>query len=173
MSRAITSCFYHLRFTEWIHKSLNSTYIIYFNTLAHDLTKVNLLGLNLAGFQHDRQSGPVPYSSEKAASIREKAFVHPEYKDIGVKYHVPFDYHALGVILLEKAMWRPVEKMFLPAEESAEVLKTRPVECAMDLVSQRMGTGFRDVIIACLEFHEIYGSEGEGSSLVRKFQPEI
>ena len=98
--------------------------------------------------------------------------MYPKYHEAGVRYHPAFDYYALGVIHLEIALWRPVEKT-LPPEEPAEVLKTRLVERAMNHVSQRMGIGFRDLIIARLAFHDIHGSEREGSSLVRKFQQEI
>ena len=99
--------------------------------------------------------------------------MHPEYKDIGVKYHVTFDHYALSEI----AVWKTVERMLPPKllqpEVPAEILNTCLVEHAMNLVSQRMGTDFRNVIIACLEFHDIHGSERERSSFVRKLQQEI
>jgi serine/threonine protein kinase len=171
LSKAIASCVHSLHLTGWLHKSICSSNLIYFNKLGQDLTKLNLSGPYLTGFQHSRQSKPGAYS-DGSITTKEMAFTHPSYQEDGARFHSAFDYYSLGVILLEIALWRPVDKIF-PLGTSAETLRLLLFEYARKYIPQRMGTGYCDVVIACLDFYGNHIDEKKESSLLMKFQQEV
>lgn len=171
LSQAIASCIHSLHLTGWLHKSICSSKLIYFNKPGQNLTELKLPGPYLTGFQHSRQSEPGAYS-DGSIPTQEKAFIHPSYQENGVGFHSAFDYYSLGVILLEIALWRPVDKIIVP-ESSAEKTRLLLFECATTYIPKRMGTGYCDVVIACLNFYDNHINEKKESSLLMKFQQEV
>jgi hypothetical protein len=169
LSQAIASCIYSLHLTGWLHKSIRSSNFIYFSKQSQDLTALNICEPYLMGFQQSRQSRPGAYS-DGSITTKERAFVHPSYQD-GVRFHSAFDYYSLGVILLEIALWRPIDKV-LALGTSADALRLL-LEYAAKYVPKRMGTGYCEVVVACLNFHHHNNSEKRESSLLMKFQQEV
>lgn len=97
------------------------------------------------------------------------AFTHSNYQEDEVRFHPAFDYYSLGVILLDIAVWRPVDRMIVPGNTARE-LGLLLLEYATTYVLQRMGTGYCDVVIACLKFHDNHKHEEKESSLLLKLQ---
>jgi serine/threonine protein kinase len=170
LSQAIASCIYSLHLTGWLHKSIRSSNFIYFSKQSQDLTALNICEPYLMGFQQSRQSRPGAFS-DGSITTKERAFVHPSYQD-GVRFHSAFDYYSLGVILLEIALWRPIDKVLAPGT-SADALRLLLLEYAAKYVPKRMGTGYCEVVVACLNFYHHNNSEKRESSLLMKFQQEV
>lgn len=171
IANAIVNCTHALHLTGWIHKAIRSSNIILFQEPKQDLAKVNLGQPYLTGFHHSRQTKPGAYSSG-ATSIREQAFIHPTYLKEEVRYCHAFDYYALGIVLLEIAIWRTIDKMFEPGVSIHE-LKPLFIHHAKTYVPQRMGTAYSEVVVACLEFHDRHPVEENLPHLLMVFQKEI
>ncbi|OAL51491.1 kinase-like protein [Pyrenochaeta sp. DS3sAY3a] len=171
IANAIVNCTHALHLTGWMHKAIRSSNIILFQEPGQDLAKVNLALPYLTGFHHSRQSKPGAYSSG-ATTIGEKAFFHPTYLNGEISYCHAFDYYALGIVLLEIAIWRTMNKM-IDGVTSIHKVKPLLLQHAKTYVPQRMGTAYSEVVVACLEFHDRHSVEENLPDLLMVFQKEI
>ena len=171
LAQAVTSCIHSLHMTRWIHKDICSSNLDFLRDPGQDLTEVDLTQVYLTGFQHSRQLVQGAYS-DGSISMQEKAFIHPAYIEDGVGFHSAFEYYALGVVLLEIAMWRTVDKLFAPGA-SSDVIRGLLLEYAQKYIPSRMGTGYCKVVLACMRFYDNHGDQKSVQNLLLKFQEEI
>jgi serine/threonine protein kinase len=171
LAQAVTSCIHSLHMTRWVHKDICSSNLTLLRDPEQDMTKVDLTQIYLTGFQHSRQWVQGAYS-DGSTSIEEKAFIHPAYLEDGVGFHSAFEYYALGVVLLEIAIWRTVDKLFRPGD-SPGVIRTLLLDYAQKYIPSRMGTGYCKVVLACMRFYDNHGDEKRVQNLLLRFQEEI
>ncbi|KAI8934449.1 hypothetical protein NX059_009181 [Plenodomus lindquistii] len=171
LANTIAACIHTLHLTGWIHKAICSTNLVFMTKPYPNLTKAASGQLYLAGFQHSRQFSKGAYS-DGSFSNQNKAFIHPTYIAGGERFHPAFDYYALGIVLLELALWRPIDKMFKASTPPVE-LHNLLCQNTRTYVPQRMGTGYSEVIIACLKFYENYKQVDEHTNIILLFQQEI
>ncbi|ETS82501.1 hypothetical protein PFICI_04377 [Pestalotiopsis fici W106-1] len=97
---------FHL--VDWLHKSLNSDNIVFFedDTGAFDLTRPYI-----AGFGISRPSDRVDMTEAPTCDPTSDIYRHPhaQFGEAKTVYRKSYDIYALGVIFTEIAVWKPIE----------------------------------------------------------------
>ncbi|KAL8870695.1 MAG: hypothetical protein Q9174_003321 [Haloplaca sp. 1 TL-2023] len=153
----------YLHAVNWLHKSLRSDSIIFFPPFK------GITEPFLTGYEYARADRPGETTTGGDVDEWTELYVHPEYQGSGVKgtYRKTFDIYSLGVILLEIAYWKPVEKVLGIDMEGENVfddirtIRRRLVGGRSDGVMGKlrdvMGQEYHDVVKACLRERDALG----------------
>ncbi|RPA98438.1 hypothetical protein L873DRAFT_1808043 [Choiromyces venosus 120613-1] len=160
----------------WLHKSFHSKNVLFFEDANDNLVFASPY---ISGFEYARPSDPkemtVSVSANPDAYLRKFA-CHPDLgrlADVGggmPRFEMRYDVYGLGLMLLEIAIWKPIDKIleeeYLSEAEkhsrnypSGKNLEKRWLKVCRDLVAHRMGREYRDATKACLTWEN--GKDGE------------
>ena len=157
IASSLASSIYELHSADWLHKNVKSSNVLLFAG-RHDGSEA--IGVPyLIGLRHSRPDGKIWISDTNlsyesgANDIFALAHVHPNYTpgSAHTRFVKAFDVYSLGIVLLEVAFWQPIAAFRArhPHEDRtgfSNLLRERYAP----MLSHRMGTLYRDVVVACV-----------------------
>ncbi|KAL4917859.1 hypothetical protein BDW62DRAFT_201412 [Aspergillus aurantiobrunneus] len=152
----------------WLHKGLRSENILLFGTQAHESrspkwTNVDFTHPFLVGFDYSRPDAEVSELSPDF-SLERNLYRHPDRWGRPARFRKEHDIYALGVLLLEIGLWRPVSTLD-PSEckfrSCTDPEKVRQVflKKAGDRLAHAMGWSYAAAAQWCLSY-ELDGGPG-------------
>ncbi|KAL8693779.1 MAG: hypothetical protein Q9218_001475 [Villophora microphyllina] len=162
LAHKISVCILYLHAVNWLHKSLRSDSIIFFPPFK------GLADPYLTGYEYARADRPGETTTGGDVDEWTELYVHPDYQGSGTKgtYRKTFDIYSLGIILLEIAYWKPVEKIMEIDMEAADVFEKvkairgqllRRDSKVLRTLAESLGQGYHDAVRACLQGREAFG----------------
>ncbi|RYP90030.1 hypothetical protein DL770_003875 [Monosporascus sp. CRB-9-2] len=171
----------------WMHKSLNSSNIVFFPEETGDndadsarhrsqlIREPFLVGLN-----HSRPDDPMEFTSGAAQSDL-RHYQHPTYLKEGRGYRLEYDYYSLGIILLEIGFWMPLAKITGGWDGSYEQRRRLLVAKRVPRLRQHMGREYSEAVRCCLESDfgrvmggsKAYGDDGRETGSSRELKLEF
>lgn len=198
----LSETLYHLHLVGWVHKSLRSENVLLFprsssdnpqppdtkDTTTHRSTKFEYVVPWLVGFEYARVvSGDSGLVTDRG--IKRNMYRHPERWNTPThKFSKIHDIYALGTILLEIGLWRPIQRLsetgFSRAEgadDSAagqaikETVRVQLLNHAEKL-PYSLGRSYYGVVIACLKGSAVEGFDvdpADGEGLQKAFRARV
>lgn len=202
LAYTLAETLYHLHLVGWVHKSLRSENVLLFpkdssessqsldsmDTMINRSTKLLYAVPWVVGFEYARVvSGDSDLTNSDG--IKRNMYRHPErWNSPTHRFSRIHDIYALGTILLEIGLWRPLAKLsengFSRAEDAdnsaagqamKNAVKTQLLHHAEKLPFS-LGRNFRDAVVACLKGNATDGfgvdpSDNEG--LQKAFRAKV
>ena len=189
MAHTLAVALYQLHLVGWVHKSLRSENVILFphapgessqqsvngECMVERMTKREFIVPWVVGFEYSRVVSADSDLTEDDG-IKRNLYRHPErWNNPSHRFAKIHDIYALGTILLEISLWRPILKLSetgfsraIEADNSAagqakkESVKSQLLHNA-EKIPYTLGRTFRDVVVACLKGSSMDGFGVEAS----------
>lgn len=142
LAQGLATAVYELHSVAWLHRNVSASNIAFFYNNTKDEIDPKLF--YFVGFAQSRAD--IDFTDSDGPLFGDEYYHHPEYLSQGQGYQMQHDYYALGILLLEIGLWKP-----LP-----DALSGRPANLAntRELVRQlgwNTGSCYRDAVEACLD----------------------
>ncbi|KAI8314995.1 hypothetical protein K4K59_001983 [Colletotrichum sp. SAR11_240] len=112
LAHAISSCLLYLHAVNWLHKGLRSHNIVFFRTKAGlvDYTKPYLTGFDYSRPARSDEATDIPGDDAEYNLYRhpQVQLMNPAERE---RFRKTFDIYSLGVLFVELAHWKPVDKV--------------------------------------------------------------
>ncbi|KAF2203407.1 hypothetical protein GQ43DRAFT_267686 [Delitschia confertaspora ATCC 74209] len=187
----ITECIERLHAVNWLHKGLRSSNILFFND--EGVSSMDLSSPYIAGFDYSRPAQNDDMTERPPENAASDIYRHPRVQGSGNRdsggFKKSYDLYALGVIILEIAYWKPIDKILsIPDIHSARPSVTMKVrqrllddrEGFLKFVKSHLGNTVEGVVRACLEGPTAFGlpegaaeKDEEGEHLQRMFYERV
>lgn len=108
LSHALAGCINSFHTVNWLHKGIRSENILFLGALARD----SLLSSPLvSGYGLSRPSEAIEMTQEPSFEPSSDIYRHPraQFEEADGPYRKSYDMYSLGVVLLEVALWKPIE----------------------------------------------------------------
>jgi serine/threonine protein kinase len=162
--------------SNWLHKNISAFTIICFPEVFPSQA-ASLSFPYFIGFSHSRLNDENEYSN---LSGPENDYQHPVYLQNSkypdsqnpiMRFRQEFDYYSVGLVLMEIAFWKPLEKIAKSIVGSPEELLEQLLRTYIPLVKTYMGNTYGEAVRSCLES---YSDENRTPEDVRKrFDTEV
>jgi serine/threonine protein kinase len=150
LAKILARSLHKLHISNWMHKCFWSDNVIFFTSMQDPLTLTTVNDPYIRGFEYSRPIGFNEYSEKPDYDAEEKRYQHPEYfGDPRRPYQNAYDYYSLGLVLLEIALWRPLNRIHKDFSNAVEA-KEFYVGYCKEYVAQSMGELYADATISCL-----------------------
>ncbi|KLU90410.1 hypothetical protein MAPG_10264 [Magnaporthiopsis poae ATCC 64411] len=174
LAHAIADAVLSLLSVSWVHKSLCSWNILLFrSSQGGGASKIDFARPLITGFGVSRREK----QCEVTVDTRDRdsplgLWQHPDLRGSAhVRFRPKHDVYALGMVLFEIAMWQDLSSFDGREDLLARVLNYSAV------VAHRMGTTYRDAMMACLEdefrWDETGGVQGQQGRMALVFADEV
>ena len=183
LASAVADSISYLHSTNWLHKGLRSQNILFFD----DAANIDFPNPYLCGFEYSRPAEASNLTQAPPQNAEQDIYRHPDVQGSAIRdpcsggFKKVHDVYSLGVILVEIALWRPIDEI-LGIENvrkvksarikgvRAEILGTREY---LDDLQAEAGDMYRNVCAACLK-GEFGATDGkEGVSEEARFREEV
>ena len=159
------NCILYLHSVNWLHKSLRSENVVCFldQHPPFVLTAPYLLGF---GYSRPARSGEAtePTPAVPAWEI----YCHPDIQQdrpYPPYYRKTFDIYSLGIVLIEIALWEPIEKVMKVTDltdspQAAWKVQERLLtadSAVMKKVRSRVGNKYHEAVITCIKGRDAFG----------------
>lgn len=145
----------------WLHRSISALIIICFPG-AFPSIAASLARPYFIGFNHSRVNDDDEYSSPSGPEME---YQHPSYqsntrayaddtRNVVVRFRQEFDYYSVGMVLMEIAIWKPLNSMTSKIEGSPEEMLSKLREKYVPLVRISMGDVYGAAVQYCLKVGE-------------------
>lgn len=161
LAHKISVCILYLHAVNWLHKSLRSDSIVFFPL------SISIMGPYLTGYEYARADRPGETTTGGDVDEWTELYVHPNYQGFDTKalYRKTFDIYSLGIVLLEIALWQPIEQIMGLDMDSVlfEDLKNvrgnllQPRSDIMEAVQADMGEEYSVAVRSCIEGRKAFG----------------
>jgi len=166
LAQALASALLLLHSSKWLHKSFRSENILFFRPKRQLDGETSILKPYISGFEYfrpDREGVPSLESPHDKAGATVDPYLHPEYSTKFTRLH---DIYSLGIVLIEIAMWRPIQRYYDPGT-TAEAFRKQLVDGTPSLLGGMMGEVYQTVVVRCLKGE--FGVDGMGLELEKAF----
>lgn len=184
---ALADCLFSFHAVDWLHKGLRSDNILFFGKEAADL-RINTP--YITGYDLSRPSEAPEMTEEPPCDPSSDIYRHPAAQFGGARkfYRKSYDMYSLGIVLLEIALWKPVEvilrindlktmktddlrgirKTLLGLrEENGETIDNVLTPGSSEYlteVARKWGDSYRDVVETCLRANDTENPAYRGES---------
>jgi serine/threonine protein kinase len=144
----------------WLHKSLSSSNIVFFNSSDSSMDKF-IEKPYVVGFEHSRPNEEDAYTSRLPPAHRD--YQHPEFLQ-GTRFRPEFDYYSFGLVLLELGLWKSIKAMTKSSSWESiqpESFRQKLLRRRVPQLGQSMGARYRDAVKACLQWESKSSLERE------------
>ncbi|RYP57829.1 hypothetical protein DL770_010578 [Monosporascus sp. CRB-9-2] len=157
----------------WLHKGLRSDNILFFGGETRDL---DLSSPYVSGFELSRPSDMTEVTEKPIHDPGSDIYRHPhaQFGEVSNSYRRSYDLYSFGVILMEIALWKPIETI-IEVEDLAAIKQHELRDVHKRLLGRSTGTGrtgreesdclgkaanecgdvYRDIIELCLEANNV------------------
>ena len=164
LASALAESLFYLHTVSWLHKGINSDSVIFLKQERLDTNdvpgdKINISSPVLSGFDYSRPDLISEQTVHNVTRIEHELYRHPDLLTLKSKrsqrYH---DIYSLGIVLIEIAMWQPIEKII-----GIELRRSRLLEVGIQLqrlsergnslyskLTARAGDDYADVVTYCI-----------------------
>ncbi|KAF6845439.1 hypothetical protein CMUS01_00014 [Colletotrichum musicola] len=163
LAHAISSCLLYLHAVNWLHKGLRSHNIIFFRTMGGlvDYSKPFLTGFDYSRPARSDEATDVPGDDAEYNLYRhpQVQLMNPAERE---RFRKSFDIYSLGVLLVELAHWKPVDRVlgFDIYRKPSRALMVRDgllVEDQLAEIGASLGGVFEEATKKCIAGGEYLG----------------
>ncbi|OCK78210.1 hypothetical protein K432DRAFT_260738, partial [Lepidopterella palustris CBS 459.81] len=151
---------YELHASRWLHKSINSHNILFFQYDAQRIldqqlsSPVSLANPYFTGFALARPDDPNPDTDKIAPDTDVGIYRHPDVQGLSgrpiAQYHCLHDIYSLGAVLLEIGTWCPLST-FYQTGQSGPAFRDRLLQRKVPLLGISMGENYMAAVRKCLD----------------------
>jgi hypothetical protein len=155
LARKIATSIHSFQSTDWVHKDVNSSNILFFPDPSTGACPLSLPFVT--GFEYSRPDEVGEFTEKPANSDLDLLYRHPDYSgDKGFKRR--YDLYSLGIVLFEIGAWSSVQEV-RKRTSSIDDYRTILLSKYVPRLGQTVGAIYRDSVLACLS-----GDLGDGDS---------
>ncbi|KAM5353430.1 hypothetical protein ACJ41O_000080 [Fusarium nematophilum] len=185
LARKLCAAVAQLHTIGWVHKSIRSDNILFFNAPASDLLSIPssssrqatatpdpdlFQSLYLSGWEYSRPETGLSSVRSGSEDIEENIYRHPDQWGLPtVRFNRSHDVHSLGVILLEISRWKRAvtfhPSRFRNCELGSVVRDYFVQEAASTKTSGSMGRRYQEIVLKCLQ-GTLNASVDDGSPVI-------
>ena len=164
IARTLARSIYQLQCSQWLHRTLSSQQVVFF----HDKKSIKLCLERpfLIGYQYSRPDDQFLESCDKKEMgysegrplLRRylgslQPYLHPNlWGSNSRRYRRSDDIYSLGIILLEVALWEPINIYVQPSEFSEyDIDNSDVVKAAKTELPAQVGDIYKQVVLGCLQ----------------------
>ncbi|KAG9848046.1 hypothetical protein KCU98_g5416, partial [Aureobasidium melanogenum] len=167
IARQITDSLLYLHAVNWLHKGLRSAGIVFAGSAPAPVEDLGRLLMSGIGFS--RPSDNSFTSTGPPHDSKWSLYCHPGYLDSGRKkgYRKSYDIYSLGIILIEIAHWKPIDRILQPLHsgrdsalgEERQDTRARILDndSVLKQVRLNMGPAYFEATRACIEGLTAFG----------------
>lgn len=171
IARQIADSLLYLHAVNWLHKGLRSAGIVFVGS--ESILKEGLGRLLMSGIGFSRPSDNSFTSIGPPHDSKWFLYCHPGYLDSGRKngYRKSYDIYSLGIILIEIAHWKPIDRILQPLHsgrdsalgEERQDTRARILDndSVLKQVRLNMGPAYFEATRACTEGLTAFGLGGD------------
>ncbi|KAF4332962.1 hypothetical protein FBEOM_13235 [Fusarium beomiforme] len=184
LARKLCAAVAQLHTVGWVHKSIRSDNILFFNTSSDDSMSLSIKqspkapgpeifeSLYLSGWEYSRPETGLSSVRSGSEDIDENIYRHPDQWGLPtIRFNRNHDVYSLGVILLEISRWKRAitfhQSRFRNCEVATVVRDFFVQEAANTKTSGSMGYRYQEIILKCLQGTFEPPEAGEDSTRVR------
>jgi hypothetical protein len=147
LARALAETLFQFHSVNWLHKSVRSDNILLFR----GSKTLNFSDPYLVGFEFSRGEGDQS-TVDNDDSLNNNLYRHPRRQGLpDERFSILHDIYALGVVLLEIGIWRPLGGFGDFSAMSPDDIKKTLIENGDQRLPHYMGKEYTDAMVACLE----------------------
>jgi hypothetical protein len=176
LARTLARTLFMFHCAHWLHKDFSSHNVAFASKTetAHDNEEADLTSPFVLGFTYSRPEDHEGISSELRDEDSEEAglYQHPQLTAFHKCHAAPrysrlFDIYALGCVLLEIGLWRPLKDLWKPRyRNDPKKWRSRLVDTWVTELRGRCGGTYEEVVRSCFILDEMADSN-EAESLSR------
>ncbi|KAI0886485.1 prion-inhibition and propagation-domain-containing protein [Annulohypoxylon maeteangense] len=187
LSSALADCLFSFHSVDWLHKSLGSENILFFY---EDKEQVNIDMPYIAGYDFSRPTSILEMTRKPPFDPWSDIYRHPfaQFGEAKSHYRKAYDMYSLGVLLIEIALWKPIEKI-LDIKDLREITcqdlrgiagklrglpdaageTTSNIRTPIEDIANECGNSYRDIVEMCLKANEAENPAyiGESSASIK------
>jgi serine/threonine protein kinase len=147
LARALAETLFQFHSVNWLHKSVRSDNILLFR----GSKTLNYSDPYLVGFEFSRGEGDQS-TVDNDDSLNSNLYRHPRRQGLpDERFSILHDIYALGAVLLEIGVWRPLGGFGDFSAMSPDSIKDALIENGDQRLPHYMGRSYTDAVVACLE----------------------
>jgi len=164
LARELANTVLEFHKVRWLHKNISAYNVVFFNPPSTSLAD-SIRSPYVVGFSHSRPHEPSVFTEGPAQDPKLLDYQHPRYLKAKRGFRPEFDYHSLGLVLLEIGMWASLRALTSTKEMrclSPEELLEAHLKKGVPVLGHLVGAGYRDAVSTCLR-----GGFGQGDDAAR------
>ena len=147
LARALAETLFNFHSVDWLHKSIRSDNILLFR----GMKSFNFSEPYLFGFEFSRAEGDQS-TTDNDDSLINNLYRHPRRQGLpDARFSILHDIYALGVVLLEVGIWRPLSGFDDFSSMAPDDIKNSLIEHANVRLPHYMGQDYADAVVKCLD----------------------
>ena len=175
LAHGLALALFELHTVSWLHRNISASNVVFF--YHEHRGNIDPQSFNFIGFAQSRADRDLTESDGPSFGFHnEDYYVHPEYLSRKQGFQAQHDYYALGILLLEIALWQQLPRA------SAEILsrcgsdhvRTIAIKELLPKLGALVGISYRDGVLACLDGTlGVEASAAEGQRLPLRFRESV
>lgn len=147
LTLALAETLFNFHSVDWLHKSIRSDNILLFRgTKSLKFSEPYLVGFEFSRAEADQST------TDNDDSLVNNLYRHPRRQGLpDARFSILHDIYALGTILLEVGVWRPLSGFEDFSSMAPDDIKNALIEHANARIPRYMGQDYTDAVMKCLD----------------------